>query len=363
MSSVFPCLALTLASVAPQGTPRFPDPPAGPPPLAPLAEAEAGSPAAMRRYTESIPGTRVQFEMLPIQGGTFRLGSPETEKGREGDEGPEVEVELAPFWMARCETSWNEYHPFMLSLDLKARAEGQAQRVPQDEWADAVSRPTPPYVPMDFEMGVDGFPAISMTQFAARHYTKWLTMKTGRFYRLPSEAEWEYACRAGTRTAWSFGDDAKQLDAYAWYYDNADDRYHEVGKKLPNPWGLCDMHGNVAEWVLDAHDKGFYAALGGHATNPLRWPSEPYPHVVRGGSWDDDPRKLRSAARRGSHKGWTIQDPQLPKSIWYLTDARFVGFRVVRPLVPPPPEEWARYFEPDSASIREVLEKQRQGGR
>jgi formylglycine-generating enzyme required for sulfatase activity len=317
----------------------------------------------MRPYRESIPGTEAGFDLVPIRGGTFRLGSPETEDGRASDEGPQVEVEIAPFWMARCETSWSEYHPFMLSLDRKLRAEGKGTSVPQDAWADAVSRPTPPYLPMDFGMGVDGFPAISMTQFAARHYTKWLTMKTGRFYRLPSEAEWEYACRAGTTTAYSFGDDPAQLGEYAWYFDNADDAYHPVGRKKPNPWGLFDMHGNVAEWVLDAHDKGFYASLGARATNPVRWPTEPYPHVVRGGSWDDDAAKLRSAARRGSHKGWKIQDPQIPKSIWYLTDARFVGFRVVRPLHPPPPDEWARFFEPEVDSIREVLEKQRQGGR
>ncbi|HEX6883339.1 MAG TPA: formylglycine-generating enzyme family protein [Planctomycetota bacterium] len=353
------CLVLALV----QESRPFPDPPAGPPPPTPGPGSEAASEAEMQPYRESIPGTAASFELVPIRGGTFRLGSPPEEEGRKEDEGPVVEVELAPFWMARCETSWNEYHPFMLALDRKARAEGAATGVPQDAWADAVSRPTPPYVPMDFEMGVDGYPAISMTHFAARHYTKWLTMKTGRFYRLPSEAEWEYACRAGTTTAYSFGADDAQLGGHAWYFDNSDDAYHPVGTKKPNPWGLHDMHGNVAEWVLDAHDKGFYASLGGKAANPVRWSSEPYPHVVRGGSWDDDPEALRSAARRGSHKGWKIQDPQIPKSIWYLTDARFVGFRVVRPLHPPPPEEWARYFEPEADSIREVLEKQRSGGR
>jgi formylglycine-generating enzyme required for sulfatase activity len=352
-----------LALLLLQDAKKFPDPPPGCPPLAPAADCEAGSEAEMKAYREAIPGTTASFELVPIRGGSFRMGSPDGEEGRKDDEGPVVEVTLAPFWMARCETRWNEYHPFMLSLDRKARAEGARTSVPQDAWADAVSRPTPPYVPMDFEMGVDGFPAISMTQFAARHYTKWLTMKTGRFYRLPTEAEWEYACRAGTSTAYSFGDDADGLGEHAWYFDNSDDAYHPVGAKKANPWGLFDMHGNVAEWVLDAHDKGFYASLGGATTNPVCWPSEPYPHVVRGGSWDDDAEVLRSAARRGSHKGWKIQDPQIPKSIWYLTDARFVGFRVVRPLRPPPPEEWARYFEPEADSIREVLEKQRQGGR
>ena len=344
-----------------QDAKKFPDPPPGIPPAHALAGADAASAAEMTAYRESIPGSEAGFELVPIPAGVFQLGSPEDEEGRKDDEGPRVEVELAPFWIGRREVTWNEYHPFMLALDRKARAAGQGTGAPQDPWADAVSRPTPPYVPMDFDMGVDGFPAISMTHFAARHYTKWLTMKTGRFYRLPTEAEWEYACRAGTTTAFSFG--AGALDAHAWHFENSDGAYHKVGTKLPNPWGLFDMHGNVAEWVLDAHDKDFYAALGARAVNPLNWAKDAYPHVVRGGSWDDDPERLRSAARRGSSKAWKVQDPQQPKSIWYLTDAQFVGFRVVRPLVPPPPAEWARHFEPEIDSIREVLEKQRRGGR
>jgi formylglycine-generating enzyme required for sulfatase activity len=357
-----PGLLCCLVSLA-QDAKKFPDPPPGLPPVNEVPAAVAASPAEMKAYRETIPGTEAAFDMLPIAGGTFRLGSPEDEEERKSDEGPLVEVELAPFWMGRCEVSWNEYQPFQLSLDRQAREAGRGTAVPQDAWADAVSRPTPPYVPMDFDMGIDGFPAISMTHFAARHYTKWLTQKTGRFYRLPTEAEWEYACRAGTTTAYSFGADADKLGEYAWYFENSDAAYQKVGTKKPNPWGLHDMHGNVAEWVLDAHAKDFYASLGARAVNPLNQATDAYPHVVRGGSWDDDAEKLRSAARRGSSKAWKVQDPQQPKSIWYLTDAQFVGFRVVRPLVPPPPEEWARYFEPEVDSIREVLEKQRRGGR
>ena len=124
------------------------------------------------------------------------------------------------------------------------------------------------------------------------------------------------------------------------------------------------MHGNVCEWVLDAYDKDFYASIDEpSARNPLRWPEQLYPRVVRGGSWDDDPEDLRSASRRKSRKGWKVQDPQLPKSIWYHTDATFVGLRVVRPLVEPPEAEKRRYWDPDLDSIREIMERQRTGAR
>jgi len=343
----------------------YPDMPDGAPPPAPNAEAEAKAEAEMKRYVEAIPGTEVTFAVVPIKGGKFRMGSPESEISRKSDEGPVHEVEIAPFWMEEHEVTWNEYQVFQLKLDLAVRKADATKAQAQDRWADAVSRPTAPYVPMDFGMGTDGFPAICMTEFAAKHYTKWLSMKTGRFYRLPTEAEWEYACRAGTTTAYSFGDDAKQLGDFAWDFDNSDGKYHKVGSKKSNPWGLFDMHGNVAEWVVDQHDDGaFYKSCAEKlALAPVNWPTKLYPRVVRGGSWDDDADRLRSAARRGSQASWKVQDPQLPKSIWYFTDARFAGFRVVRPLVAPAPEERAKYWDPDLDSVKEILERQRQGGR
>jgi formylglycine-generating enzyme required for sulfatase activity len=291
------------------------------------------------------------------------MGSAANETKRKASEGPQHEVELNAFWIGRCEVTWDEYSPFQLKLDKDARQRSGESAQPQDKWADAVSRPTPPYVPMDFGMGKEHCPAISMTQFAARQYTQWLSMKTGRFYRLPTEAEWEYACRAGTTTAYSFGDDAAKLGEYAWYFENSAETYHPVGTKMPNPWGLFDMHGNVAEWVLDQYDDAFYASAEKGARSPLEWPTKLYPCCVRGGSWDDDADRLRSAARRGSQASWQQQDPQLPKSIWYLTDAKFVGFRVVRPLVEPSDAEKLRAWSADTDAIREIQARQRTGAR
>jgi formylglycine-generating enzyme required for sulfatase activity len=345
----------------------YPDMPAGSPPTLEVAAAVAATPEEMQAYREQIPGSKVGFEMLPIAAGSFLQGSPEAEADRDASEGPLHRVSVQPFWMGKFEVTWDEYHVFMFARDLTLRKAGLFEAIEQDAWADAVSRPTPPYVPMDFEMGVESCPAVCMTQFAAKQYTKWLSMKTGRFYRLPTEAEWEYACRAGTETAYSFGDDPDQLEEFAWFFDNADDHYHPVGQKKPNPWGLYDMHGNVAEWVLDQFRKDYYGelvAVGDEASlSPIDWPTSLYPRVVRGGSWDDDPDALRSAARKKSRKGWKVQDPQLPKSIWYHTNAAFVGFRLVRPLREPPLSKRQRYWNPDLESIREIMEKQRKGER
>ena len=146
-------------------------------------------------------------------------------------------------------------------------------------------------------------------------YCRWLSAKTGKLYRLPTEAEWEYACRAGTTTAYSFGDDPAKLGDYAWYRrQRREDLAHKVGKKKPNPWGLHDMHGNVAEWCLDHYDKDFYSTFDRASPRwrPVDLPAELRitPHVARGGSWADEPDGLRSAARRGSDKSWIKHDPQ-----------------------------------------------------
>ena len=311
-----------------------------------MAALDATDEHQMKPYTNTIPGTTVSYVMLPIPGGEFTMGSPDNEPGHKPDESPQHKVKVDPFWMAKFEITWNEYELFMYPEDERKLAKATLGDVYVDKVADAVTRPSKPYVEMSFGMGKYGYPAISMTQHAANKYCHWLSAKTGHFYRLPTEAEWEYACRAGTTTAYFFGDDADKLDDYAWYAKNSDFKYQKVGKKKPNPWGLCDMYGNVVEWCLDQYDPNYYKQFANEvAVNPWSKASKPYPHSVRGGSWDDDdPALLRSATRRGSDRSWKAQDPQLPKSIWYHSDAQFVGFRVIRPLKVPPVEQLGKYW-------------------
>jgi formylglycine-generating enzyme required for sulfatase activity len=284
------------------------------------------TPAGFEKYTETIPNTKITFEMVPIPGGTFVMGSPATEPGRQPDEGPQHKVTIDPFYMSAKEVTWDEYDEFAFSNDIR-RKRRLGLTGPKDA-GDAVSRPTPPYADESWGWGKEAQPVIGITQHSATKYCEWLSARTGKKYRLPTEAEWEYAARAGTTTAYSFGDDPAQLDEYAWYKANSNEQPHVGGEKKPNAWGLFDMHGNAAEWTRDAYSADFYAKSP--SDNPVNDPGkELYPHVVRGGSWDDEPARLRSAARRSSLEAWSRRDPQNPKSVWWHTDATFVGFRVV----------------------------------
>jgi formylglycine-generating enzyme required for sulfatase activity len=311
-----------------------------------VANLKEKTPADMAGYTNVIPGTGVAYSMVAIPGGEFLMGSPANEPGRKPAEGPQHRVKVSPFWMGQFEVTWDQYQLYMFPDDEKAQRLQYATNAEVNPVSDAVTRPTKPYVDMSFGMGKAGYPAIAMTQHAANKFCHWLSARTGHFYRLPTEAEWEYACRAGTTTAYSFGDDPEKLTDYAWYFDNANDKYQPVGKKKPNPWGLFDIHGNVREWTLDQFDEAYYASLAAKTVvaDPWNKASKPYPHTSRGGSWEDDPDALRSAARIPSSKAWKMTDPQLPKSRWWLTDAKWIGIRVVRPLAVPPPEEMVKYW-------------------
>jgi len=327
----------------------------------------------MTEYQVTIPGTKVIFEMVPIPGGKFKMGSPDSEEGRADNEGPQFEVEVEPFWMGKYEITWAEYRQYMALYGIFKEFQTRGERkVTAENEIDAITAPTELYDPsFTFEHGEEPtLPAVTMTQYSARQYTKWMSAITGQFYRLPSEAEWEYACRAGTQTAYSFGDDADQLGDYGWCYENSDSKPHKVGEKKPNPWGLYDMHGNVAEWTIDQVLENGYEQFAGKtvkAADALVWPKTLTPRAIRGGHWDDDPEKCRSAARLESkERDWKTEDPNLPLSPWWFTSdpTRGVGFRIIRPLAEPAAREAKeRYWAIDDNETRDGVDNRMSEGR
>lgn len=329
-------------------------------------------PADMKPFTQSVSGLTATFDMVPIPGGTFTMGSPDAEKKRKKDEGPQFDVEIEPFYMGKHEVTWDVYNAFL--DQYRILGEGKGTPIPYEKLADAVSYPTPIY---DIEAGPalqrmggrDGKrPAVIVSHFAAKQFTKWLSAKTGRFYRLPTEAEWEYAARAGTKTAYFFGDDPKKLEDYAWFFDNAeledgDVGYHEVGKKKPNPFGLYDIYGNVAEIVLDQYDESWYGKHAGKkltGRDAIRWPDAQYPRTVRGGGYESELEECRSASRRRVTVNDNKSDPQVPKSPYWWTEGFSIGFRVVSPVKPPTPEEQKKFWDVDNDSVSETLKRDRE---
>ena len=295
-------------------------------------------------YTERIKDTGAKLELIFIEAGVFKMGSPSLSWGNAPDEVPQHEVGISAFWMSDTEITWELYNLYVnRKMDDKQEPDRNGAEV--DIKVDGVTGATIPYVDMSFGMGVNGFPAICMTQLAALRFCQWLSAMTGNFYRLPTEAEWEYACRAGSTTLYSFGDDLSKLTEYAWFSGNSNNKTQKVKQLKPNQWGLYDMHGNVAEWTLDQYDVNGYKTAGKSETDPLVSGEKTYPKSVRGGSWRDDPIALRSTSRMPSTKKWKLRDPQIPKSLWWHTDAPFVGFRIVRPLVTPSVEEQNKYWK------------------
>lgn len=297
--------------------------------------------ADMEAFTEEIPGTGQSFDMVPVPGGTFLMGNQHL-------------VEVEPFWMSSHEVTWNLYNLFveenienlrrdlwrvLYDVDIEWDADAIASPTLTDEVlevlreadipADVISKPSPAYGDLSGGMGTDGFPAINMTHYAAHMFTRWLTVKTGNFYRLATEAEWEFACRAGQTGNYS---PPNSVDNYAWHRGNSDRAYNRVATKQPNGFGLYDMLGNVAEYTLDQFFTDYFERLDGEpASSPWFKPTELYPRSVRGGSWMDPAEYASCLQRRGSSPNWKRNDPQLPKSMWWHTNAYFVGFRVIMP--------------------------------
>ena len=318
--------------------------------------------AFMVPYSHAVEGTEVSFEMIPIPGGKTTIGSPDEQPGHSQDEGPEFTVQVEPFWMAKTELTWAEYKTFLKTYDIFKRLSRQGVRKASGlDQADAITIPTPLYEPsFTYEFGDDPQqPAVTMTQYSAKLYTQWLSGLTGTQYRLPSETEWEYAARAGTTTAYSFGDDPAELDQYAAFADNSPDGAPKVGSKKPNLFGLHDMHGSVWEWTLDHYATDSYSGRQGKTlsvSESLVMPKEKSSRCVRGGGWQDPPERLRSAARLGSDdKVWKDADPNVPKSPWWFTDdpARMVGMRLVRSANPLPQEDLKKIWGVDHNEINE----------
>ena len=324
-----------------------------------LAERRSSAPASQalftaatevdkfENYTEQIPGTAVTIDMVAIPGGEFLMGSPDDEPLRGENEGPQRRVKLSPFFMAQVEVTWDQYWAFY----DETMSEGRT--LPSTIYAnnsrediDAVSGPTPPFGFPDQGWGMGDRPAITMTHYAAETFCQWLSLKTGKKYRLPTEAEWEYAARGGSQSPyffegnpkrysaeglWNslFGADTTVINSYAVYVANSHNRTQSPSTVKPNGYGLKNMVGNVMEYCSDYYAEDAYSQLQDGATNP-QGPTSGEEYVVRGGFYGDDAAALRSAARRATeHDKWLRTDPQNPKSIWWYSDIKGVGFRVV----------------------------------
>ncbi len=276
-----------------------------------------------KHYKQLVPGTDINIEMSPIQGGKHFI--------------EDTKIELSPFWIAKFEISWEQYKEFE---ELYLRSLSQTE---SDSQFDGFTGPTQPYIDMSFGMGKVGYPAINITHYAATQYCKWLTQKTGIFFRLPTEAEWELACNGSSENSEI---NVQNISEYAWYMDNSKNKYHKIGEKNPNSHGLFDMIGNVAEWTTDQYFEDYQQKLidGMISKNPYFKPDKLYPRTVRGGSWKDKVENIGCDARKPSNQRWKRRDPQLPRSKWWLTNAEFVGFRIVRPLHPPDQKDWEQFW-------------------
>lgn len=296
-------------------------------------------------FTETIPGTTISINMKAIPGGSFKIGSPEDEQFRKPDEGPQKEVKLSPFFMAEIETTWDTYLAFYSATATEGRTtDTEGTRTEAD--VDAISGPTPPYGQPDQNWGLGTRPAITMSYYSALTFCKWLSKVTGKTYRLPSEAEWEYAARGGTETPFFFegspkdfgekgfigklfGKGSNEINNYIIFNANSKLRTAKPESVEANPFGLKNMLGNTAEYCLDWYAEDAYGQLQTGASNP-KGPAEGENHVIRGGSFKSEIGEVRSAARDFTkRKEWMKTDPQMPKSIWWLSDCNYVSFRVV----------------------------------
>ncbi|MBR4779666.1 MAG: SUMF1/EgtB/PvdO family nonheme iron enzyme [Bacteroidaceae bacterium] len=318
---------------------------------------------AFQNFKEQIPGSDIDIPMVAVTGGTFQMGSNKKDAYSQPDEWPQHRVTVSSFFMSETEITWDQFWTFYAETmsegrtppesvytnntrileRMEARRLGQAT---DDGEVDAVSGPTPPFGNPDQGWGMGDRPAITMTHYAAQTFCQWLSLKTGRHYRLPTEAEWEYAARGGTETPYFFdgkpqsftskslknsifGADTTGINRYAIYTVNSRNRTQEPTRVQANPFGLKNMLGNVLEYCSDWYSADAYAQTPDGAVDP-QGPASGTEHVVRGGNYADDAVDLRSATRAHTeHDAWLRTDPQNPKSIWWYSDIKGIGFRIV----------------------------------
>ena len=298
-------------------------------------------------FEETIPGTTASIRMVAVPGGSFRMGSPENEPFRGADESPQRNVTVSSFFMGETEVTWDQYWAFY------AETMSEGRTPPEEVYAnnakyelDAISGPTPPFGFPDQGWGMGERPALTMTHYAAETFCEWLSLKTGKHYRLPTEAEWEYAARGGTDTPYFFEGSPRKFSGRGFrrhfskadtsviassiiYAGNSKSRTAEPSRVRANPFGLKNMSGNVLEYCSDWYAPDAYEKMADGAVDP-KGPESGTEHVVRGGLYSDDAADVRSASRRHTeHDAWLRTDPQNPKSIWWYSDIKGIGFRVV----------------------------------
>ena len=245
----------------------------------------SGQQPKLESYTETLPNSLVKIQMVGVSGGKIAIGS--------------KSVDVKPFWIAETETAWEAFDAFTKS-GRASPAYDQTEFAP-----DAIARPSKSYILPDLGWGHAGYPAINLSHTSVEMFCRWLSSVTKKKYRLPTEAEWEIACRAGVEGPMKLSPD--ELDKNAWFAANSNRMTHPIGKKLANKFGLHDMLGNVGEWATDLDGKP----------------------ILCGPTFQDEAAAVVPETRRRWTPKWQETDPQIPKSRWWLSDAPFAGFRVV----------------------------------
>jgi len=289
---------------------------ANPPPTRPpvdAAQAKADQETCAKQLAVAVEfENSIGMKLALIPPGSFAMGSPHDEPGRDSSEGPQHEVVLTKaFFMGIHDVTVGQFKAFVQEKGNFPEPKSGAFRLfPNGNWA---YDPNANWRNPGYEL-TDDHPLVCVNWNEAKAFCQWLSAKEDRTYALPSEAQWEYACRAGSRTKFYFGDDDQELDQHAWYRANSELKAHPVGQKKPNAWGLYDMLGNVSRWTADWYPADYSPS---RAVDPPGNRTGMFP-VRRGGNWLDGAEHCRSAYRR------LVAGPP-------TTRAAHVGFRVVLP--------------------------------